>query len=47
MKATTLFENEFCKIVEINSIWYRFDKILKNIAIVDKYFNENRELIRR
>lgn len=42
---TTLFENEFCKIIEQDNKWIRQDKILKTKMEVDSYFNSSGRLI--
>lgn len=42
-----LIENEFLKIVEIDDLWIRVDKILKSVMIVKSYFDKSGKLIKK
>lgn len=44
---TVLIENDFCKIVEIDGLWIRIDKISNTILLVDCYFNKDGILVRK
>ncbi len=48
MKNRTLFENDYCKIVETpKGLWIREDKILNTAMEVDNYFDKNWIFIRK
>lgn len=42
-----LFENDYCKIVQIDNIWIRIDKILKTVMIIKSYFDNSGKLIKQ
>lgn len=42
-----LFESEFCKIIDVDGIWIRVDKILKTVMVVKSYFDQSGKLIKQ
>ena len=44
---SVLFENEYCKIIDVCNIWIRVDKVAKSVMKVESYFNYKGQLVRK
>lgn len=46
-ESKVLFENDFCLIFSVSSIWIRFDKVLKSFSEVEYYNDLSGALIKK